>query len=199
MTEASRIALDVVEIDQLFASYDPSPFHSHSLNATAAQYIFSQAWYAPRRAGFVVELSIRGRPASADEAARLEDVLRVHFRRLAKGEEQNLRTLMRTGLISLAIGICVLAVCTILSRAVDASALPDGWREGLRDGISVFGWVANWRPAQILLYDWWPVRRSRNLYRRLALAEVVPAGPARRAGSAEADPALDTVPAASTS
>jgi len=40
----------------------------------------------------------------------------------------------------------------------------------------VFGWVANWRPAEILFYDWWPVRRSRNLYRRLAAAEVVPAG-----------------------
>lgn len=199
MTARSRIALDVVEIDQLFASYDPSPFQSFSLNTTAAQYIFSQGWYAPRAATFVVELSIRGRPAAAADAARLEDVLRVHFRRLANGEEQNLRTLMRTGLISLAIGVCVLAVCTALSRAVDASPLPDGWREGLRDGISVFGWVANWRPAQILLYDWWPVRRSRNLYRRLALAEVVPAGPARRAGADQADPALDTVPAASTS
>lgn len=199
MTEATRIALDVVKIDQLFASYDPSPFHSHSLNTTAAQYVFSQAWYAPRAAAFVVELSIRGRPAAPADAARLEDVLRVHFRRLANGEEQNLRTLMRTGLISLAIGVCVLAVCTVLSRGVDASPLPDGWREGLRDGISVFGWVANWRPAQILLYDWWPVRRSRNLFRRLALAEVVPATTAPRPDTLETDPPLDTVPAASTS
>lgn len=199
MTERTRIALDVVEIDQLFASYDPSPFHSFSLNTTAAQYIFSQAWYAPRAAAFVIELSIRGEPATPDEAARLEEVLRIHFGRLANGEEQNLRTLMRTGLISLGIGICVLAFCTVLSRGVDASPLPDGWREGLRDGISVFGWVANWRPAQILLYDWWPVRRSRNLYRRLARARVVPGKTGPRGEAADQVPALDTIPTAATS
>jgi hypothetical protein len=194
MARQTRIALDVHNVKQLFATFDPSPFTETSLNTTAAQFIASEAWYAPRRHRFVVALSIRGRPAEAEDAARLEDVLQMHFARLAAGEDQNFRKLIRTGLISLAIGMCVLALCTMLSRAVDNSSLPDGWREGLRDGISVFGWVANWRPTQILFYDWWPIRRSRNLYRRLATATVVPGGPGRHAGSAEDAAPLGTMP-----
>ena len=194
MARQTRIALDVHNVKQLFATFDPSPFTETSLNTTAAQFIASEAWYAPRRHRFVIALSIRGRPAETEDAARLEDVLQMHFARLAAGEDQNFRKLIRAGVISLAIGICVLALCTMLSRAVDNSSLPDGWREGLRDGISVFGWVANWRPTQILFYDWWPVRRSRNLYRRLATAKVVSGGPGRSAGPADEAAPLNTMP-----
>lgn len=189
----TRIDLDVHSVEQLFSTFDPSPFHEFSLNSTAAQYVVSEAWYAPRGNRFVIALGLRGKPADRRAVVRLREVLREHFRRAAATEAQNLRKLLRTGFISLAIGLVILAICTALSRAVDAAPLPDGWREGIRDGISVFGWVANWRPAQILFYDWWPVRRSRNLYRRLAEAEVVAAAPSRH-GQDEEAAALDTMP-----
>jgi hypothetical protein len=32
--------------------------------------------------------------------------------------------------------------------------------------------VANWKPIEIFLYDWWPLLRRRNLYRRLSEASV---------------------------
>ena len=41
-------------------------------------------------------------------------------------------------------------------------------------GIMVLvGWVANWRPIEIYLYDWWPIRRRAQLYRRIAAAPVI--------------------------
>ena len=40
------------------------------------------------------------------------------------------------------------------------------------DGLVIFGWVANWRPAEIFFYDFWEMRRTRLLYRRLADAEI---------------------------
>ena len=43
----------------------------------------------------------------------------------------------------------------------------------LRGGkLDHFGWVANWKPIEIFLYDWWPLARRRDLYRRLAAARV---------------------------
>ncbi|QCI68513.1 hypothetical protein [Phreatobacter stygius] len=194
----TRIALDVHNVDQLFSTFDPSPFHEFSLNSTAAQYIASEAWYAPRGNRFIIELGLRGKAADRPAAEKLKTVLRFHFKRAAATEAQNLRKLIRTGLVSLAIGMVVLAICTALARAVDEAPIRDGWREGIRDGISVFGWVANWRPAQILFYDWWPVRRSRNLYRRLAEADVVAAKPRARVAGAEEGAALDTMPGEAT-
>jgi len=32
--------------------------------------------------------------------------------------------------------------------------------------------VANWRPLEIVLSDWWPLNRRRLLYRRLAAAKI---------------------------
>ena len=73
MAGVTRIAIDVHAIDQLFSSFDPSPFHEFSLNGTAAQYIASQAWYAPRGNTFAIELCLRGRPASRKDAALVEE------------------------------------------------------------------------------------------------------------------------------
>jgi hypothetical protein len=36
----------------------------------------------------------------------------------------------------------------------------------------MLGWVANWKPIQIFLYEWWPLVRRRELYRRLSVASV---------------------------
>ena len=36
----------------------------------------------------------------------------------------------------------------------------------------ILGWVANWRPLEIFLYDWWPIARRRDLYRRLSAAAI---------------------------
>jgi hypothetical protein len=38
--------------------------------------------------------------------------------------------------------------------------------------LIIFGWVANWRPTEIFLYEWWPIVRRRNLYRRLSQARI---------------------------
>ncbi len=42
----------------------------------------------------------------------------------------------------------------------------------VEESLLILGWVANWRPIEIFIYDWWPIVRRRNLYRRLAAATV---------------------------
>jgi hypothetical protein len=46
----------------------------------------------------------------------------------------------------------------------------------IEEGLIILGWVANWRPIEIFLYDWWPIVRHRNLLLRLANAEVAISG-----------------------
>ena len=38
--------------------------------------------------------------------------------------------------------------------------------------ILIIGWVAMWRPLEILLYEWWPVLSDARLYARLAALPV---------------------------
>ena len=42
----------------------------------------------------------------------------------------------------------------------------------IEESFLILGWVANWRPLEIFLYDWWPLARRRDLYSRLSVATV---------------------------
>jgi len=38
--------------------------------------------------------------------------------------------------------------------------------------VMIGGWVAMWRPIEVFLYDWWPIRAEARLYQRLATMPV---------------------------
>lgn len=63
----------------------------------------------------------------------------------------------------------------------------------LRESLLIGGWVAMWRPLEIFLYDWWPIRADARLFDRLAAMPVRiathPVG-ASPEGNAEVVPAL---------
>jgi len=41
-----------------------------------------------------------------------------------------------------------------------------------RSGTSIGGWVAMWRPMELFLYDWWPIRAEARLADRLTAMPV---------------------------
>lgn len=49
---------------------------------------------------------------------------------------------------------------------------PEALQEDCAGKLPDPGVVANWRPLEIFLYDWWPIARQRDLYRRLSAAAV---------------------------
>ena len=83
---------------------------------------------------------------------------------------------------SLAIGMTVLLLAVIARQAVAARFEPGPLVTIIEESLLIFAWVANWRPIEIFLYDWWPIVRRRKLYERLAAAEVElrPHGPGQQ-------------------
>jgi hypothetical protein len=41
-----------------------------------------------------------------------------------------------------------------------------------QEGLLISGWIARWLPIQILLYDWWPIQESKNIYRQIPSAPI---------------------------
>lgn len=35
--------------------------------------------------------------------------------------------------------------------------------EILRESLTIGGWVSMWRPLEVFLYDWWPIRNEARL------------------------------------
>ena len=46
------------------------------------------------------------------------------------------------------------------------------WASVLRESLTIAGWVARWRPKQIYLYDWWPLRQRGPVYAKLSRMPV---------------------------
>ena len=44
--------------------------------------------------------------------------------------------------------------------------------EIVKESLLILGWVAMWRPIQVFLYDWWPLRRACAIYVKLMTIPV---------------------------
>lgn len=165
-----RIDLKLRELPQLFNSMDPSPFLDRDLDQDAEEFIVSSARELPK--GHPLELVIHlVTPPDAERAADVESAVRHYFASRAEIKRREFRLLMRRGHVSLTIGLIFLAACLLASRVavrlVHASA-----EDLVREGFIIVGWVAMWRPLEIYLYDWWPLRDEGRVLRRLAHMHV---------------------------
>ena len=48
----------------------------------------------------------------------------------------------------------------------------EGWKSVTKEGLTIMGWVAMWRPLEIYLYRWWPLRSVGRVYARLSTVPV---------------------------
>ena len=112
------------------------------------------------------------RRGDADEAAALREAIHEYFGQRVVASKRKLRELFRRGRISLVIALAFLTASIAVGDAV-AGYLGDGrLGEVIREGFLIGGWVAMWRPLEVFLYDWWPIRAEGRLLQRLSTMPV---------------------------
>jgi hypothetical protein len=166
------IEIRVAELRQLFNAIDPSPFHHRDLDPRAEEFIVDWAGDLPsdKPWGLVVHLD---RPAGQpDEGVALRDAIHEYFGQRVIASKRRLRELFRRGRISLVIALAFLGASIAVGDAI-ARYLGEGrLGEVVREGLLIGGWVAMWRPLEVFLYDWWPIRAHRRLLQRLSTMPV---------------------------
>jgi hypothetical protein len=70
------------------------------------------------------------------------------------------------------IGVVFLSVAVILAGLVQGALGGSQISALIRESMVIGGWVAMWRPLEIFLYDWWPIRAERKLFDRLSVMPV---------------------------
>jgi hypothetical protein len=170
--EPGLIEIRVTELTQIFNSIDPSPFREKDLAPEAEAFIVDWAREVHRDAPLTLLVHVEHPTIRPEEAAGLQEAVQEFFRQRATSTRRQLRRLFRVGRTSLLIGCVALGVSIVL---VDLLVrLGDGARLGLvlRESLLIGGWVAMWRPLEIFLYDWWPIRAEARLFDRLATMPV---------------------------
>lgn len=166
----ASIRLQLRDLAQLFNSMDPSPFHDRDLDADAEEFILSWAREMPRH--LPIDLTIHlGTTPPPDRLGEVENAVRHYFANRAEMKQREFRLLLRRGRTSLIVGLLFLAGCITLSELLRSHG-HGTVATFLRESLMIGGWVAMWRPLEIYLYDWWPLREERRVLERLAQMPV---------------------------
>ena len=171
-TETNAIEIRLSSIAQLFQTLDPSPFLEKDLAKDAEDFIVSWARELHTDLPFTIVVHLPEKQLGRPEAKEIAPAITGFFAYSAQAIGLELKELLRVGRRSLAIGVTILVVCIVASQTVAANLEPRPLGKVLEESLILFAWVANWRPIEIFLYDWWPIARRRHLYRRLAAAKV---------------------------
>jgi hypothetical protein len=167
MADTVVIEVHVPDLRHLFNVIDPSPFRERDLSPEAESFIVGWAETAPGKAPLSL-LVYADRWLKEDDEAVLKDAVREYFSHRAGGTRRKLARMFSIGRRSLLIGIAFLALVVVLGQALEGMFGPGGLSTFLRESLLIGGWVVMWRPLEIFLYDWWPVRAEARLLERLS-------------------------------
>ena len=171
-TEPNAIEIRLSSIAQLFDTLDPSPFRQKDLDRDTEDFIVGWARELHTDLPFTIVVHLPERELAKQEAKEIAPAITGFFAYSAQEIGLELKELLRLGRRSLAIGVAVLVASIVASQTVAANLEPRPLGKVLEESLILFAWVANWRPIEIFLYDWWPIARRRRLYRKLAAAKV---------------------------
>jgi hypothetical protein len=174
----AKIELSLNRLAQLFNSLDPSPFHERDLDADAEDYIISSAEEISRQRPLKLVIHLPSDQVPQGGAHDLGEAIHNYFTYRAAHEQRRLRILFRDGRIALATGLAFLLCCTLLRELVRSFG-HETLTEIVGEGMLIIGWVAMWRPLEMFLYEWVPIRRRCHTLAKLSTAPVVVESPPR--------------------
>ena len=168
------IQVRVATVEHLFNRIDPAPISERALDDEVADWIEEWADDLDSNDPIEVEISVADGIVDHRTEGQVANGLLSHFEYREWQADRRFRKLRREGRISLVIGLIALAGFNAASRLIGGSDNPIV--EVIHEGLAVLGWVSMWKPLEMLLYDWWPIRHERRVCERLADATITFSG-----------------------
>lgn len=163
--DAFLIEIKLSDVRQMFNSFDPAPFLEKDLDEDAQAYIVDSAREFHLKTPLKLILYLP-EAQIAEGAKHMPDAVHNYFSYRADIAQKEFKYTLRQGRWALLIGLSFLILCLTLSEMV--KQIDHGTvARILQEGLLISGWVAMWRPLQIFLYDWWPLRLQRRVLEKL--------------------------------
>lgn len=165
------LELRVRELHQLFNSLDPTPFLNKDLDRACEIFIENWALSLPHDSDLHLTIHVEQLASPDDASEMVAGAVHNHYAYkidLVRGE---LKQMLRLGRLSLAVGLVFVISCLLLAETL-ASLLPGPGAKIAHESLTIIGWVAMWRPVQIFLYDWWPLKGRIKVFDNLRVAGV---------------------------
>lgn len=165
------IALRVADPAQLLHPLDPAPPDRRALAPEAEAFILESARARPGRAPFALVIQLEGAGGDAPAGVLAGAVRRFFTARAARTRTQ-LRRLVRLARLGLLFSLILFGVALGLAEGIEALLPGRRLGEVFKEGLIIGGWVAMWRPMEILLFDRLTLRAEARLLDRLGAMDV---------------------------
>jgi hypothetical protein len=167
----------------MFNSLDPSPFWDRDLDRAAAEFIEEE--FSEKTAADAWHLSVHTYEGIG-LAADLQTAIENYYGRLASSARRALREHWWMGQLAL-LGGGIIFIISIGAREILRRSLGE-LPFVLDEGLIILAWLALWRPADVLMYEWVPLYRKRRRFERLAGIRVF----VRRAAARASEPSASS-------
>lgn len=157
-----HVDLRLKQVNQLFDLRDPSPFLERDLDDNAVDYIVSATMEHSLRTPIKVTIFL-SEPEAIDHSIIIE-AIHNHFAYDAELAQKKLRKGLRQGQMSLVIGLTLLFTCVGIAYSLPFNVA--------KEGFTLIGWVAMWKPINEFLYGWWPQLELVKTYKKLSQVPI---------------------------
>jgi hypothetical protein len=165
------IEIKLTSVVQLFNSFDPAPFYEKEIDTEAEHYIVDTVRDFPAKTTFKIHIYLPPALVAGDEAKKIIPAIHTHFHYKMLVADRKFRSKFRFGRFSLLIGLSFLAVA-LVARQIVATMNNPILAQLFSDSLLIIGWAAMWEPITVLLYELWPIIRSRKIYEKISTMEI---------------------------
>lgn len=147
-----------------------SRYRKRTIEKDVEQFLIEEATNLPKKG--IINLVVVLPPGSAGNEMDIATALQKHFFFRKDKAKKQLKQVLRSGFRNLLIAFIFLGIIIFLNH-VGSRVLPQsGLMATIRESLFILGWVAFWRPAELLLFEWYPILGDAKLFERLEHSHV---------------------------
>ena len=169
MNNNVEIQLQLPDINELLR-LPVSLYNKRTLETDAEEYIVEEAEALPPKAAINIKVHL-----ALSEVKHKDDIapaIRRHFRYRKEQSQKEYKGIFKYGWRILFIAMGLLALIFAITE-IAFYYMPDNKLVlFIHESFIILSWVALWRPLELLLYEWYPVKTDINLYSRLENSNV---------------------------
>ncbi len=148
------------------------PFRERDLDPKTDTYIVEWAQELPATQSLYLVVHLGNPSVTGQDAVMVGEAVHAYYAHGALATRRRLKKLFRLGRISLLIGVVFVGVAAGIGEAVASLFTKERYATLVHESVVIGAWVALWRPMEIFLYDWWPIRAEARLFERLSKLHV---------------------------
>ncbi len=167
----SVIDINVENLNELFHYLDHSVLHKKDLDPNVEQYIFESVEELKDSKKKIVIFCQNG-CEEQEQIEKAEIGVKLYFHYRYNFYYGHLKSKLYQGISSIILGTIFLFLYVIVGEHSDIVKTNDLFKGVIEEGLLIMGWVALWKPIEILLYDWRVEFNKFKIYKEIIKIDI---------------------------